>query len=75
MMKAVPQFCSGAIDAGGLEKYFADMITAKFEAMDMQLGCKASTLAWGCSCNVTCLIINKDYDIPLLSRLGHAVQS
>ena len=38
MEEAVPQFCAGTIDADALVEYFNDIIAAKFDSMDMQLG-------------------------------------
>ncbi len=64
MEKAVPQFCSDAMDFEALTSYYSGLVAAKLKSVDMQLGCRAGH----CSCNATCAVLLAEYDNPLFMR-------
>ena len=59
--EAVPLFCAGALDAGGLAEAFTAEVRGRLNAVEGQMGCR------GCACQAACTVLSGDWGSSLLA--------
>ena len=63
MDAAVPLFCAGELDEGGMAEAFSAQVRSRLESVEWQIGCRVGT----CACQAACAVLEKDWSSSLLA--------